>query len=96
MTVLVTLEAEVKREHVAELPALLEAVLPSTRAFEGCGTVKCYMSEDNRKMLLVEDWASKEAQQKYLAWRLTTDHGKQLVAMLVAPPEIRVFEPMNL
>jgi quinol monooxygenase YgiN len=96
MTVLVTLEAEVKSEHVAELPALLEAVLPSTRAFEGCGTVKCYLSQDKRKLLLVEDWDSKEAQQKYLAWRLTTDHGKQLVAMFVAPPEIRYYDPLNL
>jgi quinol monooxygenase YgiN len=54
------------------------------------------MGQGNRKLLLIEDWDSKEAQQKYLAWRLTTDHGKQFLAMLATPPEIRYFDPMNL
>ena len=96
MTVLVTLECEVKSEHVAEVPALLRDVLPSTRAFEGCIKVTCYLSQDKRKLLLVEDWTSKEAQEKYLAWRVTTDHGKQLLAMFAAPPDIRVYDPLNL
>lgn len=96
MTVLVTLEAEVKSEHVGGVPGLLRELLPSTRGFAGCGVVKCYMSQDNRKLFLVEDWDSKEAHEKYIAWRVTTDHGKQLLAMFAGPPDIRYFDPMNL
>jgi quinol monooxygenase YgiN len=95
MTVLVTLEADVKSDRVAELPALLQALLPSTRAFEGCGKVNGYLSQDGRRLILVEEWASKEAYQKYGAWRVTTDHGKQLAAMFEGPPEFRYFDPLN-
>lgn len=96
MTVLVTLEAEVKSEHVGDVPGVLRAVLPTTRSFAGCGSVKCYMSQDNRKLLLVEEFDSKEAHQKYITWRVTTDLGKQLLSMFVGGPEIRYFDPMNL
>jgi quinol monooxygenase YgiN len=95
MTVLVMLEAEVKSEKVAEMPALLAALLPSTRSFAGCGKVNAFLSQDGRKLLLVEDWATKEDYEKYGAWRVTTDHGKQLIAMMAGPPDIRYFDPLN-
>lgn len=95
MTILVTLEAPVKSSSAADLPRLLRELLPSTRAFPGCIKVSGYMSDDGRKVFLVEDWESKEAQQKYGAWRVTTDHGKQLMAMLEAPPTFRYFDPLD-
>jgi quinol monooxygenase YgiN len=94
MTVLVTLEAEIKATNVAELPRLLRDLLPSTRAFAGCRRVSGYLSQD-RKLLLVEDWDSVEAHQKYGAWRVSTDHGKQLMAMFVGDPIIRYFNPLD-
>jgi quinol monooxygenase YgiN len=45
--------------------------------------------------VLVEHWDSKEAQQKYWAWRMTTDHGKQLGPLLDGPPSVRYFNPLD-
>jgi len=95
MTVLVTLEAPVKSSSVADLPRLLRELLPSTRAFAGCGKVSGYLSEDGKTLILVEYWESKDAQLKYGAWRVTTEHGKQLRAMLEGPPIIRYFDPLD-
>jgi quinol monooxygenase YgiN len=95
MTVLVTLEAPVKSASVADLPRLLRELLPSTRAFAGCRLVSGYLSEDGRNLLLVEEWESKDAHEKYGAWRVTTDHGKQLMAMFEGPPIIRYFGPLD-
>lgn len=95
MTVLVTLEAPIKSSNAAELTRLLRDLLPSTRAFAGCLKVTCYLSEDSGTLLLVEDWESKQAHQKYGAWRATTEHGKQLMGLLEAPPTIRYFDPLG-
>jgi quinol monooxygenase YgiN len=95
MTVLVTLEAPVKSASVADLPRLLRELLPSTRSFAGCRKVSGYLSEDGRSVFLVEEWDSKDAYQKYGAWRVTTDHGKQLMAMFEGPPTFRYFGPLD-
>lgn len=95
MSVMVTLEADVKSTSVAELPAMLKALLPSTRAFAGCRKVDVYLSQDGRKLLLVEDWDSKEDQLKYGAWRVTTEHGRQLMGMLEGPPRFGYFDKLD-
>lgn len=95
MTVLVTLEAPIKSSSVADLPRLLRELLPSTRAFAGCGKVSGYLSEDGHTLLLVEEWESKQAHEKYGAWRVTTEHGKQLGAMFEAPPTFRYYTMLD-
>jgi quinol monooxygenase YgiN len=95
MTVMVTLEAEVKSESVAALPGLLRALLPSTRSFAGCRGVSGYLSQDKRTLLLVEDWDSRDAHEKYGAWRVTTDHGKQLMGMFAGPPKFGYFDVLD-
>jgi quinol monooxygenase YgiN len=95
MTVLTLLEAKIKPQRAADLTRLLRELLPSTRSFAGCKGVAANLSEDGAGFVLVEHWDSKEAQQKYSAWRVTTDHGKQLRELLDAPPSIRYFNPLE-
>jgi quinol monooxygenase YgiN len=45
--------------------------------------------------VLVEHWDSKEAHQKYSAWRAPTDHGKQLGALIDGPPSNRYLNPLD-
>lgn len=70
MSVTVTLEFPIKPERVEEFKALLNDLLVDTRAFEGCQRVDVYQDQERPgDILLVEDWASKNHQQKYQAWR---------------------------
>jgi quinol monooxygenase YgiN len=95
MTVLVLLEAKVKPQRANDVTRLLRELLPSTRSFPGCQRVSGYLGQDGTTLLLVEDWESKAAQEKYLTWRVTTEHGKQLMALWEGPPTIRYFDPLE-
>jgi quinol monooxygenase YgiN len=95
MTVLTLVEAKIKPQRANDLTDLLRELLPSTRSFAGCKSVAADLSEDGVSFVLVEHWDSKEAQQKYWAWRMTTDHGKQLGPLLDGPPSVRYFNPLD-
>ena len=95
MTVLTLVEAKIKPQRANDVTRLLRDALPSTRAFGGCRVVAANLSEDSASFVLVEQWDSKEAHQKYSAWRATTDHGKQLGALLDGPLNIRYFNPLD-
>jgi quinol monooxygenase YgiN len=92
MAVVVTLDLRYKPEAAAEGIAKLQASLTDTRAFEGNRGVRMLVgADDPTRVLLVEDWESREAQQAYVAWRaegrssLTPDR-------LEAPPTVSFFE----
>lgn len=96
MTTLVLIEAKISPQRADELTCLLRDLLPSTRTFAGCKGVTAHLSADNGgTLVLVETWESKEAQQKYAAWRRTAEHSKQLVALLEGPPRISYFNPVD-
>ena len=70
MSVTVTLAFSVKPERADEFKSLFKELLPDTRAYDGCQNVDVYQDQDNPGLIyLVEDWDSKEHQQKYQAWR---------------------------
>jgi quinol monooxygenase YgiN len=95
MTILVLVEVKVKPQCLNELTTLLRELLPATRAFPGCESVAAALSEDGNSLTLVERWGSKEDRQKYASWRMTTDHGRQLVALLDGPLSIRYIDPLE-
>lgn len=95
MTILVLVDVKVRPQCRNELTTLLRDLLPDTRAFPGCEGVAAATSEDGGSLTLVERWGSKEARQKYASWRMTTDHGKQLAALLDGPLSIRYFDPLE-
>jgi quinol monooxygenase YgiN len=94
MTVVTLVEAKIKPQRANDLTRLLRELLPSTHAFAGCKGAAATLSDDGGSLVLIEHWDSKEAHQKYAAWRSTTEHGKQLFALLDGPPSIRYFNPL--
>ena len=95
MTVLTLVESKIKPQRADDLTHLLRELLPSTRAFAGCKSVTASVSEDGVHLALVEHWDSQEARQQYVTWRMTTDHGKQLGALLDGQLSIRFFNPLD-
>jgi quinol monooxygenase YgiN len=96
MAVLMLLEATAKPECVSELKSFMKERLPETRAFEGCQGLTPYLEvDDGRTIVVVERWDSKEAHQKYMAWRAESGVRAQLSSLLEGPPTIRYFEAID-
>ena len=96
MSVIVLFDAQVKPEAVDELKSSLKAILPETRAYDGCQGIDIYGNiEDGSNLVFYERWDSREHHERYLAWRTETGVMDQLGAMLTAPPSIRYFERVD-
>jgi quinol monooxygenase YgiN len=96
MAILVLLEATVKAECVNELKSSLKKHFPDTRAYDGCQGITAYLNvDDDRTLVFVEHWDTKEAHQRYTAWRRETGVGAELVSMLEGRPTIRYFETID-
>lgn len=76
----------VQREPPAEL-------FPETVAYDGCEGIELYFNTDDKdKMVMVEHWASRSHQEKYVAWRTETGVMDKIGSMLAGPPSLRYFE----
>ena len=96
MAVLMLLEATAKAECVSELKSFLKERLPETRAFDDCQGLTAYLNvDDGRTVVIVERWDTKEAHQKYMAWRAETGARAQLNSMLEGTPKVRYFEAIE-
>ena len=70
MSITVTLTFTIRPERVDEFRSLLESLLPDTRAYDGCLNVDVYQDQGYPgTIILLEDWLSKQHQEKYQAWR---------------------------
>ncbi len=93
MAVLVLVEGSVKPEATDEMMALMEEILPDTRAYDGCQGVKVHTNLDTpNDLALVEHWDSRAHYEKYLAWRAETGVLERIVSLLSGAPSIRYFE----
>ena len=67
------LEIPVLSEKRDEFIALVNSVLPDTRAYDGCLRVDVWTPEDDDGILwLYEEWESREHQAAYFNWRIET------------------------
>jgi quinol monooxygenase YgiN len=93
MSVLALLEVNVKPEYVNEFKSYMKEILPDTRVFNGCQSVELQVNQDNEvNMVLVEEWETREAQGKYMAWRAETGVVERIVSMISGPPSVRFFD----
>ena len=94
--VTVTLTFTVKPEREGEFIALLASLLPDTRAYEGCLRVDVYQDQDSPGcILLVEDWTSKQHQEKYQAWRDETGIAEVVGPFLAGEPSFRYLNRLE-
>ena len=69
---LVIVSFPAKEGMMEELKETMKAVLPDTRAFEGCISVDTYTEEATNTIHLIEDWETLDNQAAYLNWRIET------------------------
>jgi|TARA_B110000263_G_scaffold245330_1_gene254732 quinol monooxygenase YgiN len=97
MPITITLTFSVKPERTDEFKSLLESLLPDTRAYDGCLRVDVYQDQDDpSSIILVEDWTTKEHQQKYQAWRDETGIGEVVGPLLAGEPIFRYLGKLKI
>ncbi len=92
MTCTVILEMRVKPEFDDGMGEAFKGLLPDTRSFEGC--IEVYPTrnmDDPQVWLVVENWTSREAYEKYFAWRVERGDIDNLGTMLEGEPSLRYF-----
>ena len=87
MAVTALLDLHLKADRVDDGPAVLDAVLADTRAFEGNEGIQVLVDvDDPAHLTVVEHWASIERDDAYRAWRATPEGASALGEVLAAPP----------
>ena len=69
MTIFALVEFKDKENKLNEFLDFTKQVLPDTRNYEGCVYLKSTVSLDGQKVVLIEEWQTKEHHEKYLKWR---------------------------
>jgi quinol monooxygenase YgiN len=96
MSVLFILELTIEPDQVERYLGQFPSVLPDTRAFDGCEEITVHQNQDDpTDVVLLERWASKEAHQKYMAWREERGDMERLGQGLAGPPKTRYFDDVN-
>ena len=92
MSIMVTVEFNLKPEAAEGFLDAMKTTLPDTRAYDGCQEVKSYYEAETHSLLLVELWASTEHQQAYLNWRVEGGMLEAIGDALAGPPVFRTFD----
>ena len=92
MALTVLLDLRLKPDAVLGAPAMLRDILAGTRAFDGCLGVDVLLDcDDLAHMILLERWASADAEAAYREWRAgagATDLG----SLLASAPQVSMFD----
>jgi quinol monooxygenase YgiN len=92
MSVVAILDVKLRPESTAEALSVLDEVLVATRAFDGCvGVEVLVQADDAAHVLVVERWASIEADATYRAWRQA--QGASALAPYVLGLSVTHFDP---
>lgn len=87
MSVIVTALFPTKTEASDNFYETLVSVLPETRNYEGCISVTPHRDlDDAAKILLIEEWESREHYLAYLQWRVDTGLLEAIGPMLAGEP----------
>ncbi|WP_104136990.1 MULTISPECIES: putative quinol monooxygenase [unclassified Cryobacterium] len=92
MALTVLLDLHLKAEAPTNAPDMLRDILTGTRAFDGCLGVDVLVdAEDPSHLILLERWASAEADAAYRAWRAGAG-ATELGSLLASAPQVSQFE----
>ncbi len=93
MSVQAILELKAKPDCVEKTRVWFREVLPDTRAFEGFVTLHMIQNQDDpTELLVIEQWDSRAAYEKYVAWRQERGDLNALAELVAAEPVVRVFD----
>ena len=95
MSVVVVAGLQFRAESAAEGVATLRGVLPETRAFDGCISVRLLVSHDDpSRAMLVEEWESRGRYEGCLTWRRAQGDTGIDPGTTAAPLRLRYFDPL--
>lgn len=93
MGVIITFDVTSKAGYEDALRMLFNETLPDTRNFEGCISVVLHSENDHpNNVFMVEEWTSRSAYEKYLAWRGERGDFEKLMSLIQGEPIIRFFD----
>ena len=92
MAIMVTVKFPVQEGKAAAFVEMLGQVLPDTRAYAGCISVKTFAEAEGDHVILVEEWESKDHQQAYLGWRVETGLLEGIAPFIRSDPEFGFYE----
>ncbi len=96
MSVNVVLDLQVKPENRDELINTLEAILPDTRAYQGCQNIKVTSNQDEpNNIVILEKWDNRSDHESYMNWRAERGDLEKLGALLSEPPAVRYLDPIS-
>lgn len=96
MPVTVIVDMHAKPDKLDDVIQGLTAMLPGTRAFDGCLAVSTVQAEDDPAHIrLVERWNDKADQERYLAWRVESGGTTALAEYFVGPPSFTYFHELE-
>lgn len=97
MSVDVILNLNVSVQNREELLSVFTAILPDTRAYQGCQSVVVTTNEDDvHNIVLLEKWDSRSDHESYMDWRVERGDIDKLVALLIEPPAVSYLETINI
>ena len=93
MSVKVFLELHLKPEVVDAVKGGFGKTLLDTRAFDGCEEISVLQSQDDPcKLVIVEQWASREHYEAYLAWRTERGDMDGMNAISSQPFQVHYYD----
>jgi quinol monooxygenase YgiN len=93
MSCQVILELKAKPGCIDKVRAFLRKVLPDTRGYAACITLHAIQNQDDPStILIVEQWATRQHYEKYLAWRTESGVMNEFVDLMAGPTSIRFFD----
>ena len=96
MAITALLELRLDPARLEESHRIIDETLVATRAFEGCLGVEVTADvNDPAHVVIVESWASVEADAAYRAFRATPEGRSELGSIVTAAPVLTVLAPVR-
>lgn len=96
MSVTITFEIQVLREHIEAAPRVIGETIAATREFDGClGVDVLHDSEDATHFTLLELWETFEHHAAYNAWRGTPEGASGIRDIIAAAPITTRYEHLD-
>jgi quinol monooxygenase YgiN len=96
MSVIITLEADIKKGLKNTFLTMLKELLPETRIYKGFLNINIHTQKDTNHILFFEEWESIEDYEDYLHWRTETGIMDKLGDAFEMSPIIRYYNTENI
>jgi quinol monooxygenase YgiN len=96
MSVTVYMELNAREGKVGELKALLEMLLPDSRAAQGCRQISVHQDMDRpTRIVMLESWDRRADHEAYMEWRLQRGDSTSVRTLYSEPPRCLYLESVE-